>query len=159
MINAKSEDIQSKPSFRVPFKKQRCLIPSNGFYEWKSDEIKGVSKDKGKIPYYIHFKDNRLFAFAGLFDVWKDPEGKEIYSFTILTTKPNKLIEKIHNRMPVILKREDEERWLSIETSEEELIKLLKPVESSEMEAYVVSNEVNNPRKQSPNLIEKLKKV
>src|SRR3989344_1685469 len=97
MINARSEGIEAKPAFRKPLRSQRCLIPTSGFYEWKHIE-------KDKIPFYIKLKGQNIFTFAGIFDIWKDAEGRPLKSFTIITASPNKFMESIHDRMPVILK-------------------------------------------------------
>ena len=96
IINARSETLYDKPAFKSLIKKKRCLIPSNGFYEWKLE-------DRKKIPYYISLKNNSIFAFAGLYDSWIDGLGTENKTFTIITTKSNSLVETIHSRMPVIL--------------------------------------------------------
>lgn len=147
MINARSEDIDKKPSFRVPLKKHRCLIPATGFYEWKH-------AGKESIPFYIYLKDRPMFSFAGLFDIWKDAEGKEIRSYTIITTTPNKFMEDIHNRMPVILHEKDESTWIdkSIEDSNK-LLKLLKPYPAKTMDAYTVSKRLNKATDNSPDLL------
>ena len=144
MINAKTESITEKPSFRNPFKKKRCLVLSDGFFEWK--------KETKKIPYRITLVDNSLFAMAGIWDTWKSPEGTFIQSFSIITTNANELMQGIHNRMPVILKPEDERVWLK-EADTDKLQDLLKPYPSDEMYAYEVSNLVNNPRNDSPEIL------
>lgn len=142
MINARSEGIESKPSFRKPLKSQRCLVPTSGFYEWKR-----MAEDK--IPYYIKLKDRDVFAFAGLYDIWKDAEGHPLKSFTIITTGPNKLMESIHNRMPVILEKEFEDKWLDEKTDTAEILKMLESYPEKKMEAYPVSKLVNNTRNES----------
>ncbi|OGG05992.1 hypothetical protein A3D05_03400 [Candidatus Gottesmanbacteria bacterium RIFCSPHIGHO2_02_FULL_40_24] len=147
MINARAETVEEKSAFRKPFESRRCLIPASGFYEWKKT-------GNEKIPFYIKRKDNGLFSFAGLYDVWTDVEGKEIKSYTIITTKPNKLIESIHNRMPVILKKEEENHWIdSINQNIEKIKELLAPYPDGEFEAYPVTRAVNNPENDSPDLI------
>ena len=148
LINARAESILEKPSFKNSFKNKRCLVPATGFYEWKKDE-------NTKIPYYFKPKDDSIFSFAGLYDVWVDAEGKEILSYTIITTEPNELMRPIHNRMPVILRIEDEDKWLYLNSKYSELIDLLKPSESETLEKYQVSSEVNNPRNNSEILIKK----
>lgn len=145
MINAKAETIASKPSFKNPFKRKRCLVISNGFYEWKKE------KDE-KIPYRIFLKDERLFSFAGIWDTWKDAEEREINSFSIITCPPNKLMEKIHNRMPVILDETTEPLWLS-ENDPGKLYELLKPFPDEKMEAYPISNLVNSPLNNTEEII------
>lgn len=137
MINARTETLSEKPSFKRLLVGHRCLIPADGFYEW-------AARDGRKRPYRILMKNQSLFAFAGLWNTWKAPDGKPIESFTIITTAPNSLTEKIHNRMPVILPREDEARWLDPEFTE--MSQLLTAYPANEMEAYPISNLVNNPR-------------
>jgi putative SOS response-associated peptidase YedK len=153
MINARADSLTTKPSFRNAFKKQRCLVPASGFYEWKESDTKTEKGTKQKIPYYIKIKDQGLFAFAGLYDVWKDAEGKEIQTYTIITTKPNSLVDKIHDRMPVIVAEDNESIWLDGSTDENALKELLQPFSAKKMEAYPVSSDVNNPRNNSENLI------
>ena len=142
MINARSETVADKPSFRAAFKRRRCLIPVTGFYEWQ--KLNG-----GKQPMYIHPADEDLFAFAGLWEIWSSPDGSEIESCTILTTTPNELMEPIHNRMPVILEREDYDVWLEPGDRPEQGLHLLRPFPPHKMAVYPVSTFVNNPRNES----------
>ncbi len=135
-INTRSETITEKPSFRNAFKKRRCLIPANGFYEWK--------KDANKTPYRIFLKNDELFAMAGIWETWKDSEGKETDTFSIITTTANDAIKSIHNRMPVILKPGDEKQWL-LENNEKKLLELLVPYNEKRTDAYAISNQVNKP--------------
>ena len=137
MINAKAETILEKPSYKTAFRNRRCLVPADSFFEWK--------KDKDKTPYRIHLKNDVPFAMAGIWDKWKDPEGKIIHSFSIITTSPNSLMEKIHTRMPVILREGDEKTWLG-QTGPDELLGLLKPYPAEEMDAYPISKLVNDPK-------------
>ena len=109
LINARAETLAEKPSFKRSFKRRRCLIPADGFYEWRKG---GGGK---KTPVRIMLKSEAPFAFAGLWDAWQPPEGDKISSFTIITTEPNELIKPIHHRMPVILRAEDEDAWLNPE--------------------------------------------
>ncbi len=148
MINARAETVVEKPAYRKVFKTQRCLVVATGFFEWKQTS-------DGKVPYYFHRRDDELFAFAGLYDTWTDPtHGQEVLSYTILTTAPNALLQPVHNRMPVILAREDEERWLNPdETEPDHLLPLLVPYPAGEMEGYVVSRLVNSPANDTPQLI------
>jgi len=144
MINARSEGIEEKPSFRGPLKKRRCLVIADGFYEWyKPDK-------KTKIPYYFSLKSGEPFAFAGLWDLWE--KGDEpLYTFTIITTSPNELMEPIHNRMPAILTQNDEARWLDPEITESKaVLSLLKPYDAEKMECFKVSTIVNSPRNDVP---------
>jgi putative SOS response-associated peptidase YedK len=146
MINAKAETIAEKPSFKNSLKLKRCLVLSDGFYEWKK-----ISQ-KEKIPYRIILKDEPLFAMAGIWDSWKDAEGNSINSFAIITTTPNKLMENIHSRMPAILEKEDEKLWLT-EDDPAFLLSLLKPYPDEAMTAFPVSKLVNSPANDSPELI------
>lgn len=143
MINARSETLAVKPSFKNLLKRRRCLVPATGFYEW-------ISSAKPKQPVYIKLKSDEPFAFAGLWDQWQSPSGI-IQSCTIITTDANSMIEPVHNRMPVILKPEQEQVWLDPEVSEYSvLLPLLKPYPSEEMEMYRVNPLVNSPRNDSP---------
>lgn len=147
MINARAETVAIKPSFRRSLMKQRCLIPVSGFYEWKKT-------DNTKIPYYIHLKNAELFSFAGLYDVWKDAEGKELKSYTIITTEPNTLMAEIHNRMPAILSETTEETWLDPANQNlSQLVGLLNPYMTIDMSANPVSKLVNNPENDSPEIL------
>lgn len=146
MINAKAETIMEKVSFKNPFKRKRCLVLSDGFYEWKK------INPKEKIPYRIHMEDDSLFSMAGIWDTWKDKEGNLINSFAIITTSPNELMENIHNRMPVILEKKDEKAWLK-ETDTDFLQSLLKPFPAKQMTAYSISKLVNYPKNDSPEIL------
>ena len=141
MINARSETLAEKPSFKNAFKRRRCLILADGFYEWQK-----VPGQKVKIPTYIRMKNGKPFAFAGLWENWNSPDGSQILSGTIITTEPNSLIAPIHNRMPVILPESAYEQWLTPgEVDPQQLSPLLRPFEADKMEAYAVSRLVNNP--------------
>lgn len=147
MINARAETISEKPSFKTALKKRRCLILSDGFYEWNKT-------GEDKIPTYIFLNNHKPFAFAGLWDNWKSPEGKIIYTCTIITTTPNELMAPIHNRMPVILQKQFIDFWLdSSYQKETELINILKPYPSDEMDAHEVSKLVNSPKNDNPGCI------
>jgi len=150
-INARAEGLTEKPMFRELLKDKRCLIPASGFYEWKKEL-------KRKIPFYLHLKDNPVFSFAGLYDVWHNPAGDVLKTYTIITTNSNNLIVPIHNRMPVILNREDEGRWLSREPlTSNEMQKILAPYPADGMEVYPVSERVNSPTVDDERLIQPLK--
>lgn len=136
MINARSETAPEKPSFRGAFRRRRCLIPADGFYEWKREE-------GGKQPFYTRMNDGRPFAFAGLWESWNDGE---IRSCTILTTSANDLVGTVHERMPVILPAGDRDAWLDPEAEREELVSLLRPYEGDDLETFPVSRFVNSPR-------------
>ncbi len=147
MINARSETVAEKPSFRGAFKKRRCLVLADGFYEWQKT-------GNGKQPYYIHMKDGRPFGFAGLWEGW-GRNGEEVRSCTILTTDANDLVGEIHHRMPVILPSEDYELWLDPDMWEAEpLLDLLRPYPDDIMEAYPVSRFVNRPSNDDERCVE-----
>jgi putative SOS response-associated peptidase YedK len=147
MINARAETAPEKPSFRRAFRERRCLIPADGFYEWK--RMNGA-----KQPYYMRMREGRPFAFAGLWESWRDDGGPEVRSCAILTTAPNALAGEIHNRMPVILPAGSYDAWLDPEAEKEELVALLAPYPEAEMEAYPVSRFVNSPSNNDPRCIE-----
>lgn len=138
MINARSETAAEKRAFREAFHRRRCLVPADGFYEWKR-----ASDRKTKTPYRFVLKSGGLFAFAGLWELWRDAEGEEVFSFTILTTEPNPRVAPVHNRMPVILPERKEAAWLSGDTGMEGLQALLRPYPEAYMDAYEVSTYVN----------------
>lgn len=144
LLNTRAESIAEKPSFKNAFKKRRCIIPANGFYEWK--------KNEQKIPYRIFLKNESLFSLAGIWETWKDAEDRPIHSFSIITTTPNKLMQDIHDRMPVILPSEKEDVWLN-ETDEQILKELLIPFDTKQMEAYPVSKKVNSPANNGASII------
>jgi len=147
MINARGETVAEKPSFKRPLKSQRCLVLADGFYEWRKTP-------GGKTPVYIHLAERRPFAFAGLWDRWQPPNGEAIYSCTIITTTPNRLVEAIHNRMPVILTPEGIEAWLdAAQQAPEALLPLLRPYPAEAMYAYPVSKLVNAPANDAPECI------
>ena len=148
MINARSETVAEKPSFRSAFQRRRCVIPADGFFEWQRD-------GKHKTPYFIHLKDREPFAMAGLWEGWKSPEGDLLESCTILTTSPNSIMEPLHDRMPVILHQDQAKDWLDLETSAEELKQMTSPYPAEEMDAFPVSPVVNSPRNNGPECLEK----
>jgi putative SOS response-associated peptidase YedK len=138
-INARAETLSEKPSFKELLKDRRCLVPASGFFEWKKEGSK-------KIPFYLHLPKIPLFAFAGLYDCWADPDGKLLFTYTIITTEPNELIAKIHNRMPSILLPENEDRWLSkTPLNTADLKDILAPFPAGNMSMYPVSSLVNTP--------------
>lgn len=149
MINARGETLEEKPAFRGSLKYKRCLILADGFYEWKSSPGKKV-----KTPFFIHMKDRKPFAFAGLWDSWNSPDGSQIKSCTIITTQPNELTSIIHDRMPVILHPRDYAKWLDPSAQTPEQLKpLLKPFPAEMMNAYPVSTLVNTPANDIPELV------
>ena len=150
MINARSETLLEKASFKRLVSTRRCIIPADGFYEWKKQ---GSSKQ----PMRIVMCDGDIFSMAGLYDIWIDPDGKKVSTCTIITTTPNSLIADIHDRMPVILRRDDEAEWLSRDNHDESsLMALLRPYEADKMHAYPVSSAVGNVRNDSKELIEEI---
>jgi putative SOS response-associated peptidase YedK len=149
MINARAETLEEKPAFRGSLKYKRCLVLADGFYEWKASEGK-----KAKTPFFIHMKDRKPFAFAGLWDSWNSPDGSLVRSCTIITTEPNELTSIIHNRMPVILHPRDYARWLDPSPQTPDQLKpLLKPFPADLMNAYPVSPLVNTPANDKPELV------
>ncbi|MFZ4520833.1 MAG: SOS response-associated peptidase [Bacteroidales bacterium] len=142
-INARAETVLEKPSFKNAFRNRRCLVPATGFFEWK------------RTPWVIGLKNGDPFCFAGLWDKWVSPDGEIIHSFTIITTRPNKLMIQIHDRMPVILRREDEQRWIAPQP-DPTLVELLQPYPEEEMEAWPVSKLVNTVVNDGPEILEHL---
>jgi putative SOS response-associated peptidase YedK len=139
MINARAESLAEKPAFRTAFRRRRCLIPADGFYEWRK-------QGKRKTPMYVRMKSHQPFAFAGLWEVWRSPDGSEVPSCTIITTEPNELLKDIHNRMPAVLRPEHYKPWLDPgEKRPDELRPMLAPYPADGMEAYEVSTAVNSP--------------
>jgi putative SOS response-associated peptidase YedK len=149
LINARGETIAEKPSFRGSFKHKRCLILADGFYEWKT-----AAGKKTKTPYFIHMKDRKPFAIAGLWDSWESPNGSSVKTCTIITTEPNELMLSLHNRMPVILHPRDYGKWLEPSPqTPESLLPLIKPYPADIMSAYAVSILVNKPENDTPQLV------
>jgi putative SOS response-associated peptidase YedK len=147
MINARAETVDEKVSFKQPFMKKRCLILSDGFYEWKKQKNE-------KEPYRFFMKDQRPFAFAGLWERW-DKGEKPLYTCTIITTSPNRLTKDVHDRMPVILQPEAYDLWLNREFDDTEKLKsLLVPFNADLMDVYPVSNIVNSPKNNSEACLE-----
>ena len=146
MINARAESLAEKPSFRAAYKRRRCLILADGFYEWKA-----VPGQKTKTPMLIKMKSGEPFAFAGLWEAWHPDQEDALLSCTIITTTPNALMEKIHDRMPAILKPDVYAVWLDpAEQTPDKLNKLLKPYPATQMTAFPVSRLVNDPKNDSP---------
>ncbi|QGX94319.1 SOS response-associated peptidase [Haloplanus rallus] len=161
LINARAETITEKPSFADAFERRRCLVPADGFYEW-------VDRSAGKRPYRVAFEDDRPFAMAGIWSRWEPPSRQTglgefgtgdvsadpdpVESFAVVTTEPNELVSDLHHRMAVILDREAESTWLH--GSVEEAAALLEPYPAAEMETHPVSQRVNDPRNDAPDLIE-----
>jgi putative SOS response-associated peptidase YedK len=152
LINARAETAAQKPSFRSAFRHRRCLIPADGFFEWKKEGV-GGSKG-GKIPHWIHLESGEPMAFAGLWERWEQEDQSPLHTFTILTTEAVPGIRDIHPRMPVILPPEDWGPWLDPESDPKGLSRLLRPFESPLLTAYPVSPLVNSPRNDLPECIE-----
>jgi putative SOS response-associated peptidase YedK len=147
LINARAETIAEKPAFRHAFSSQRCLVIADGFYEWRKE-------GKAKLPYYIRLKDRPVFGFAGLWEQWKSPQGTVVKSCTIITVEPNEYLKGIHDRMPAILSREDEMKWIDpAKKDRQALLSMLRPYDSGPMQAYEVSRAVNDPLNNSEECI------
>ncbi len=148
-INARAETITTSPLYREAMKRRRCLVPADWFYEWQKVDA------KTKQPYAIGLNDGSLFAFAGLWETWKDKEsGKMLETYTIVTTDPNSLMEPIHNRMPVILKPPDYGRWLEPGDPQRPPVDLLRPFPVEDMKAWKVGRDVGNTRNNRPDLVQ-----
>ena len=150
MVNAKAETLAQRPAFRTAYRRRRCLIPADGFYEWK--QLPGR-----KQPYYVAMKDGAPFVFAGLWERWRGADEQIIDSCTIITTEPNDMVADIYNRMPAILEEKDYDAWLDPEQQDTRpLDALLRPYEASALTATPVSTHVNNPRNDDPRCMEPL---
>jgi putative SOS response-associated peptidase YedK len=148
MINAKSEEIREKRSFKAAYEKRRCLIPMSGFFEWKKEET------GSKTPYCVHLKNEPVMSLAGIWEHWKSKEEtEEVTSYSIITTVANKVMQNIHARMPVILDRQDEEAWLHSE-KEGDIRGLLKPCPPEWIDAYPITPLVNSPRNNRPEVLQ-----
>lgn len=145
LINARSETILEKPAFKA-IHRQRCLVPYDGFYEWKRN-------GKDRIPYRITLPNTPIFSVAGIWEVWKNSIGELVPTFTVLTQAPNELMKPIHNRMPAILSPEKEHLWLDRDIPAKEVLQLIKPYSSELMKAYRVSNRVNKVSENSASLL------
>jgi len=151
MINARIETLFEKSSFKQAVTKRRCLVPADGFYEWKKTS-------EGKQPYRIQTTDQEIFSMAGIWERWKNPQdGQLIFSFSVITQGPNELMEDIHNRMPAILRAEQETLWLADDLSPKDLVEMIEPYPSEHMKAYPVSMRVGNVRNNDAGLIEEHK--
>jgi len=148
MINARAETLTEKPAFKHLVGSRRCIIPANGFYEWRKE-------GKRKIPMWVHLRNHEPFGLAGLWDVWRKPDGTSVESFTIITTEANELVRPIHNRMPVILRPADEEEWLDVSrTAFAKARSLLKRHPAELMDAHDVSTIVNSAKYDGPECIQ-----
>lgn len=147
LINARSETITTKTSFKNALKHRRCLVLADGFYEWKKATKKSI------IPYRIFLNTKELFAFAGLWEEYEDEDQNMVHSFSIITTTANSTLAKIHERMPVILDRDSEKQWLNSDLSPEEQVNLLKPYDEQKIVFHAISPLVNSVSNDSPHLI------
>jgi putative SOS response-associated peptidase YedK len=147
-INARAETLTVKPAFKDAFKRRRCLVVADGFFEWQKQ---GATK----IPLFIHLEPERPFGFAGLYEIWTPPLGEKLVTCTIITTEANELVRPIHDRMPVILSKDAEDFWLdSAVEDHRRLLDLLQPYQASDMSAFTVSKLVNSVKNNSPECIE-----
>lgn len=154
MINARCEGIETKPAYRSAIKRRRCLIPVDGFYEWRKD-----NENDTKTPFYIGVEGEEIFAFAGLWEEWNSPESKEpLHSCTIITTAPNEQMAEIHNRMPVIIDSQNESQWFDISVPVDDALQLLHPYEN-QLNMYPVSTAVNSPKNNGKELIVECKSL
>ena len=148
MINARSETVADKPSFRQAFLQRRCLVPADGFFEWKRVNWR-------KQPIYFTLRDHQPFAFAGLWERWVASDGHPVESCTILTTEPNALVLPVHDRMPLILEPAGYDAWLAADSDpERDLVPLCRPYSAGQMESCPVSPMVNSAEADSPECIE-----
>jgi putative SOS response-associated peptidase YedK len=154
LINARSEGIADSKMFGEAFQKRRCLVPADGFYEWNKD--KGL---KDKTPWRIVDRDRPALAFAGVWEGWRNPEGEIVRSFAIITTNSNDKLAHIHDRMPVILKREDEDAWLDPKNTEPKLLSLLAPYDRTKTEVYRVDMRVNSVKNDDPDCFRRLEEL
>ena len=148
MINARAETVDTSPAFRRAFERRRCLVVADGFYEW-------LKVGKERVPMRVSLSSGEPFAFAGLWETWRSPDGEPLASCTIITTTPNAVMEPVHNRMPVILPRNAEGVWLDTSgaRSAAELKELLAPYVGPGLEVYEVSKLVNSPRNDTPEVL------
>lgn len=153
MINARAETIREKPSFRSAFSRRRCLIPADGFFEWKKSERPAKSAAE---PHYFRLRGGLPFAFAGLWEVWRSPEGDELKTCTILTTDANERVGAVHHRMPVLFEVSEAWQWLQ-SLPADELLALLKPFPAEKMESYPISRLVNDPKRDEPACVQPLR--
>ena len=150
MINARAESVADKPSFRQAFQNQRCLVVADGFYEWKKEGTR-------KRPFYIRLKSGKPIGFAGLYNVWKSPEGEQICTSTIITTDANEIVQPLHDRMPVIASPDSYDLWLDPNIHDKALLQnILRAYPSEELEVYEVTPKVNSPKNNAPKNIQKI---
>ena len=143
LINARAEGIEAKPSFRGPVRHRRCIVPASGFYEWGR-------QGTGKQPYFVRPAENEVFSLAGIWDRWEGKQGEVIESVAIITTSANELMQPIHDRMPVILGKENVASWIAPQTELDKTLAMLKPFPPERMVAYPVNSVVNSARHDGP---------
>jgi len=157
MINARAETVAEKPAFRGAFRRRRCLVPADGFFEWKKEAEEGGAKAR-KTPHWIHRPDRGPFAMAGLWERWAPEDGVPLYTYTIITSEAVPVIREIHPRMPVVLPASAFSQWLDPDAAPEDLLPLLQPFEVA-FQAHPVSTLVNSPRNDVPDCIESVEGV
>jgi len=153
LINARSETLSEKPSFRTSFARRRCAILADGFFEWMKQDKASGGRSRRSSPYFIHLASGKPFAFAGLWDLWRSPEGEEVHSCTIITCPANEAIASIHDRMPVILDKDHIWQWLEPQVPQAELQSMLVPYPSDKIAYRPISYLVNNPAYDSPEVM------
>ena len=154
LINARAETVESSPAFRTAFARHRCIIPADAFYEWRRERDPATGKIIRSEPFAVRRSDGEPLALAGLWSSWRDPDtAARLYTCSILTTDPNELVARIHDRMPVVLDPTDWDAWLAQETPPKELRSLLHPAPVEPLDAYAVSPAVNNVRNEGPELL------
>jgi putative SOS response-associated peptidase YedK len=151
LINARSETVMEKPSFKNAFARRRCIIFADGFYEWRKPTVRGKSSQ----PFYFYLKDKQPFALAGLWEIWHSPQGDELWSTTIITCDANSVLKPIHPRMPVILDKENMFHWLD-DQPQQQLIDMMKPYPAEKMDFHMVSKAVNSPFNETEDCIKKI---
>jgi putative SOS response-associated peptidase YedK len=153
MINARSETVHEKPAFRQAIRSRRCIIPAHGYFEWSKT-------GSTKVPHYISLIDGSPLSFAGIWETWNSPAGETVESFSILTTQANRLMEQIHDRMPVILHQAEHQMWLDRTVNDPlELQRLYQPYPSELLQEWTVTNLVNSPRNDGPELLTKTERL
>jgi putative SOS response-associated peptidase YedK len=154
MINARAETVETSPAFRTAFARHRCIIPADAFYEWRRERDPATHRVIRSEPFAVRRSDGEPLALAGLWSSWRDPDtAARLYTCTILTTDPNELVARIHDRMPVLLDPTDWDAWLAEGTPAEQLRSLLRPAPVEPLDAYAVSPAVNNVRNEGPELL------
>jgi putative SOS response-associated peptidase YedK len=154
LINARAETAEAAPAFRSAFARHRCIIPADAFYEWRRERDPATGRVTRSLPFAVRRSDGDPLAFAGLWSIWRNPEtAARLYTCSILTTEPNELVARLHNRMPVVLDRADWDAWLGETTPLTDLRPLLRPAPAAWLDAYAVSPAVNNVRNEGAELL------